>query len=149
MAAGKKFDIEPIGLGARDSLRLGKKRCAYTATISIPVPIRLKRGLAGSPNWKKGPFIGREALLKIKETGLSRKLVAFTLQSTGFPRHEYEIYTDGNKIGYVTSGTVSPMLEKGIGLGYVLTEYAKIGTKIAIKIRDKMIPAEIIKPPFV
>jgi len=96
----------------------------------------------------KGDFIGREALLKVKEEGVKRRLVAFVLQESGFPRKDFEIYKDGKKIGMVTSGTVSPVLEKGIGLGYVDIAFAKTGTMIDIKIRDKFIPAEIIKPPF-
>jgi len=148
MAAGKAFEIEPIGLGARDSLRLEKKMCLYGNDIDATTN-PLEAGLAWITKLDKGPFIGKEALLTIKEAGLRRKLVAFTLQTSGFPRHGYDIYASGNRVGHVTSGTVSPMLEKGIGLGYVDTAYAHIGTKIDIKIRDRMIPAEIIKPPFV
>ncbi len=97
----------------------------------------------------KSDFIGKNALVKIKEEGLKRRLVAFVLQDSGFPRKDFEIYKDGSKIGTVTSGTVSPILEKGIGLGYVKKDLSKTGTIIDIKIRDKMIPAEIVKPPIV
>jgi len=148
MEAGRKYDIGPVGLGARDSLRLEKKMCLYGNDIDATTN-PLEAGLGWITKLDKGPFIGREAILKVKETGLNRKLVAFTLLTSGFPRHGYEIYADGTKIGDVTSGTVSPMLEKGIGLGYVNVAYAKIGTKIDIRIRDRMLPAEIIKPPFV
>ncbi len=97
----------------------------------------------------KGDFIGRDVLLDVKEKGLKRRLVAFVLNESGFPRKGYEIYAEGECVGQVTSGTVSPILEKGIGLGYVSKEFSKIGTGIEIKVRDKFLPAEIIKPPFV
>ncbi len=148
MDAGTAFEIEPIGLGARDSLRLEKKMCLYGNDIDATTN-PLEAGLAWITRLDKGPFIGKEALLTIKEAGLSRKLVAFTLQTSGFPRHGYEIFAAGNRVGHVTSGTVSPMLEKGIGLGYVDTAYSNIGTKVDIKIRDRLVPAEIIRPPFV
>jgi len=94
-------------------------------------------------------FIGRDAILKIKEEGIKRKLVAFVLNDSGFPRKDYEIYKNDKQIGQVTSGTVSPILEKGIGLGYVKKEHSKINTEIEIEVRNKFISAKIIKPPFV
>ncbi|MFC2088573.1 glycine cleavage system aminomethyltransferase GcvT [Calditrichota bacterium] len=146
--AGKEFKIEPIGLGARDSLRLEKKMCLYGNDIDYTTN-PLEATLGWITKLDKGDFIGREAILKIKEEGISKKLVAFTLNEPGFPRKGYEIYSNDIKIGVVTSGTVSPILEKGIGLGYVTKEHSKIGTAIDIKVRNKMIPAKIIKPPFV
>ena len=146
--AGEEFNIEPIGLGARDSLRLEKKMCLYGNDIDKTTN-PLEAGLGWITKLDKDDFIGSDVLKKVKEDGVSRRLVAFVLQDSGFPRKDYEIYKDGNKVGVVTSGTVSPMLEKGIGLGYVTKEFAKIGTMIDIKIRDKFVPAEIIKPPFV
>lgn len=145
--AGTEFTIEPVGLGARDSLRLEKKMCLYGNDIDKTTN-PLEAGLGWITKLDKGDFIGREALLKVKEEGVKRRLVAFVLQESGFPRKDFEIYKDGKKIGMVTSGTVSPVLEKGIGLGYVDIAFAKTGTMIDIKIRDKFIPAEIIKPPF-
>ena len=85
----------------------------------------------------------------VKEAGVQRKLVAFVLKAPGFPRKDYKIFRDGTECGVVTSGTVSPILEKGIGLGYITSEHSKIGTIIEIEVRNKFIPAEIIKPPFV
>ena len=76
-------------------------------------------------------------------------MICFVLNENGFPRHGYEIYKNGQKIGQVTSGTVSPLLEKGIGLGYVPVNYSQIGSEIEIKIRDNFLPAQIVKPPFV
>jgi aminomethyltransferase len=88
-------------------------------------------------------------LLKIKEEGLKRKLVAIVLEGQGFPRHGYKILKDGKEVGHVTSGTVSPILNKGIAMGYVAIEFAKIGTPLEIDIRGKRVPAVVIKPPFV
>lgn len=146
--AGKQFNIEPIGLGARDSLRLEKKMCLYGNDIDHTTN-PLEATLGWITKLDKGEFIGKEAILKIKEAGIVRRLVAFVLNESGFPRKGYEIYKNGEKIGFVTSGTVSPVLEKGIGLGYVQKEYSKIGTEMSINIRNKMIAAQIIKPPFV
>ncbi len=146
--AGAEFDIEPIGLGARDSLRLEKKMCLYGNDIDQTTN-PLEAGLGWITKLDKGDFIGRDMLLKVKEEGVPRRLVAFVLDGPGFPRHGYKIFKDGEELGEVTSGTVSPMLEKGIGLGYVKKGFTKIGTTIEIEIRKKMVPATIIKPPFV
>lgn len=146
--AGEEFSIEPIGLGARDSLRMEKKMCLYGNDIDQTTN-PLEAGLGWITKLDKGEFVGRDVLSRVKEQGVTRRLVAFILEDTGFPRKDFEIYVEGEKVGTVTSGTVSPILEKGIGLGYVKKENSKIGTKLTIKIRDKFIPAEIIKPPFV
>jgi aminomethyltransferase len=146
--AGEEFEIEPIGLGARDSLRMEKKMCLYGNDIDQTTN-PLEAGLGWITKLDKGDFIGKDVLVKIKEEGLNRRLVAFVLQDNGFPRKGCEIYKDGNMVGSVTSGTVSPILEKGIGLGYVSKDDSKIGTTIEIKIRDNLIPAEIVKPPIV
>ena len=146
--AGEEYNIEPIGLGARDSLRMEKKMCLYGNDIDKSTN-PLEAGLGWITKLEKGDFIAADVLKKVKEEGVKRRLVAFILQDTGFPRKDYEIYKEGDMVGIVTSGTVSPILEKGIGLGYVTKEFSKIGTMIDIKIRDKFIPAEIIKPPFV
>lgn len=148
MEAGKEFDIEPIGLGARDSLRLEKKMCLYGNDIDETTN-PLEAGLSWITKLDKGEFIGREALLKIKEEGIKRKLVAIVLEDQGFPRHGYKIYKDGKEVGHVTSGTVSPILNKGIAMGYVAKEFSKVGTELEIDIRGKKIPAVVIKPPFV
>jgi len=147
-AAGAEFQIEPIGLGARDSLRLEKKMCLYGNDIDQTTN-PLEAGLGWITKLEKEDFIGKTALLNIKAAGLRRKLVAFVLKDNGFPRHGYEIYKNGQKVGLVTSGTVSPMLEKGIGLGYVPVDCSQVGSEIDIRIRDKFFPAQIIKPPFV
>lgn len=146
--AGAEFDIEPIGLAARDSLRLEKKMYLYGNDIDHTTnPI--EAGLGWITKLDKGYFIGSHAIRKVKENGAVRKLIAFKFNSPGFPRKGYKIFKSGNHIGEVTSGTVSPILEIGIGLGYVVSEYAKIATEIEVEVRNKMISAEIIKPPFV
>ncbi len=146
--AGSPFGIEPIGLAARDSLRLEKKMCLYGNDIDQTTN-PLEAGLGWITKLDKGDFIGADALRKVKEDGLKRRLVAFVLQAPGFPRKGYKIFKDGEELGSVTSGTVSPILEKGIGLGYVKKGFTKIGTEIEIEVRNKMVKAEIIKPPFV
>ncbi len=146
--AGEEFNIEPIGLGARDSLRMEKKMCLYGNDIDQTTN-PFEAGLGWITKLDKGDFIGKEALVKLKEQGLTRKLVAFVLEDKGFPRPHYLIYKDGQKVGEVTSGTVSPILEKGIGLGYVDKPHYKIGTEIDIEIRNKKVPARIVKPPIV
>jgi aminomethyltransferase len=145
--AGKDFDCEPIGLGARDSLRLEMKYALYGNDIDATTN-PLDANLGWVVKLDKGDFVGRDALLKVKEAGIARKNVAFELKDKGFPRQHYPIVIDGKKVGEVTSGTFSPMLEKGIGTGYVPTEYSKIGAQIGIDIRGKVIPAEVVKPPF-
>lgn len=146
--AGEEFEIEPIGLAARDSLRLEKKMYLYGNDIDNTTnPI--EAGLGWITKLDKGEFIGRNIIKQVKEQGAKRQLAAFILLEPGFPRKGYKIFKDGNHIGEVTSGTVSPVLEKGIGLGYVKKEFSKIGTGIELEVRNKMIPAEIIKPPFV
>jgi aminomethyltransferase len=146
--AGKEFEIEPIGLGARDSLRMEKKMCLYGNDIDQTTN-PLEAGLGWITKLEKADFIGKDILVKAKAEGVKRRLVAFVLNESGFPRKDCEIYNNEVEVGFVTSGTVSPMLEKGIGLGYVGKEESKIGTQIHIKIRDKLIPAEIVKPPIV
>jgi len=145
---GESFGVKPIGLGARDTLRLEKKMCLYGNDITKDTnPI--EAGLGWITKLDKGDFIGSGAIAKIKEHGPDRKLVGFEVALKGIPRHGYEIAKEGSVIGEVTSGTFSPSLSKGIGLGYVATEHAKIGTELSIIIRGKEVPALIIKPPFV
>jgi len=147
MDAGKEFDIEPIGLGARDSLRLEMKYMLYGNDIDQTTnPLEAGLGWIVKPD--KGDFVGKEPILKLKEEGLKRKLVAFELKDQVFPRPHYEIEKEGKKIGEVTSGTFSPSLNKGIGLGYVPIEHSKVDTEFDILIRGKAHRAVVIKPPF-
>jgi len=147
MQAGEEFGIEPVGLGARDSLRLEMKYMLYGNDIDQTTN-PLEAGLGWVVKLQKGDFIGREPTLRLKEEGIKRKLVCFELYDKAFPRQHYQIEKEGKKIGEVTSGTFSPSLGKGIGMGYVKVEYSGIGTRLDIDIRGKKYPAEIIKPPF-
>ncbi len=147
MEAGQEFDIEPIGLGARDSLRLEMKYMLYGNDIDQTTN-PLEAGLGWIVKSDKGNFVGKEPILKLKQEGLKRKLVAFELIDQAFPRPHYQIQKDGEKLGEITSGTFSPTLNKGIGLGYVPIEHSKTGTELDIIIRGRSQKAVIIKPPF-
>jgi aminomethyltransferase len=147
MEAGKEFDIEPIGLGARDSLRLEMKYMLYGNDIDQTTnPLEAGLGWIIKPD--KGAFVGKGPILKLKEEGIKRKLVAFELGDRAFPRPHHPIHKDGKQIGEVTSGTFSPSLSRGIGLGYVPVEYQKIGTKLDLLIRGKPNQGIVVKPPF-
>ncbi len=147
LKAGKESAISPVGLGARNSLRLEMKYALYGNDIDRTTN-PLEAGLGWIVKLDKPDFIGKESLLEIQKNGLKRKLVAFEMQEKAFPRQGYEIVLNGNKIGYVTSGTFSAILEKGIGLGYVPAEYSQPGTQLGISIRGKMSTAVVVKPPF-
>jgi len=147
LVAGADFGIQPIGLAARDTLRLEMGYCLYGNDINDDTS-PIEAGLGWITKFTKD-FVNSEALAKEKQHGPKRKLVAFELDERGIPRHDYDI-VDGNgkKIGVVTSGTMSPSMGKGIGLGYVPTVFADIGSKIHIQIRKKSIPATVVKLPF-
>jgi aminomethyltransferase len=147
LQAGSDFGIEPIGLGARDTLRLEMGYCLYGNDIDDTTS-PLEAGLGWITKFTKD-FINAEALAKQKEEGVKRKLVAFELIDKGIPRKDYPI-TDGdmNVIGRVTSGTMSPSLNKAIGLGYVSTDFSSLDTSIFIQIRNKSIQAKVVKLPF-
>ncbi|MCR8558021.1 glycine cleavage system aminomethyltransferase GcvT [Mucilaginibacter sp. BJC16-A38] len=145
--AGKPFSIKPIGLGARDTLRLEMGFCLYGNDIDDTTS-PLEAGLGWVTKFSK-EFNNSPALQQQKQEGVKQRLVGFEMIDRGIPRHDYEIVdADGNKIGKVTSGTQSPSLQKAIGMGYVKTEFAKEGTEIFISIRDNKIKAKIVKPPF-
>ncbi|HOJ07660.1 MAG: glycine cleavage system aminomethyltransferase GcvT [Ignavibacteriota bacterium] len=146
--AGKEFNIQPAGLAARDTLRLEMGFCLYGNDIDQTTN-PLEAGLGWITKLSKQNFIGKDALVKIKENGLKRKLVAITSDEKTFPRHGYDISVNNKKIGTVTSGTVSPMLDKPIALGYVETEFSEIETDVNFLIRGKEIPAKVVKLPFV
>ncbi|WP_221394327.1 glycine cleavage system aminomethyltransferase GcvT [Dyadobacter sp. NIV53] len=146
--AGKEFDIKPVGLGARDTLRLEKGFCLYGNDIDDATS-PLEAGLGWVTKFSKS-FINSENLKLQKETGLQNKLIGFEMIDRGIPRGHYELYdADGNKLGDVTSGTQSPTLQKGVGLGYVPTAYSKPETEIFVKVRDRMLKAKVVKLPFV
>lgn len=146
--AGKDFGIAPAGLGARDSLRLEMGYCLYGNDIDNSTN-PLEAGLGWITKLKKGDFLGRDALLKVKEQGLTRKLTAMISDERAFPRHGYNISANGKVIGSITSGTISPVLEKPIALGYVDIQYAEENKEVNFVIRNKDIPAKVVKLPFV
>lgn len=145
--AGAAFDIKPIGLAARDTLRLEMGYCLYGNDISDTTS-PFEAGLGWITKFTKD-FVNSEALSTLKAHGPERKLIAFELDDRGIPRHDYDIVDgQGKKIGIVTSGTMSPSLGKGIGLGYVPTVFSEVGSKINIQIRKKSVPATVMKLPF-
>lgn len=145
--AGSSFGIKPIGLAARDTLRLEMGFCLYGNDINDTTS-PLEAGLGWITKFTKD-FIASDILKKQKEEGVKRKLVGFELLERGIPRHDYEIVDkDGNVIGIVTSGTMAPSLGKGIGMGYVTTENSKVDSEIFIRIRKNDILAKVVKLPF-
>ncbi|MEX1274925.1 MAG: glycine cleavage system aminomethyltransferase GcvT [Bacteroidota bacterium] len=145
--AGKEFGIKPIGLGARDTLRLEMGFCLYGNDIDQTTH-PLEAGLGWITKLNKGNFNGRPVMLKAKEAGLKRNLVGFTLSEKAIARHGYELAANGTSIGLVTSGTFSPSLERAIGMGYVAAEHSHAGSEIAVVIRGKSVPATVVKIPF-
>lgn len=147
--AGEEFGIEPVGLGCRDTLRLEKGYCLYGNDIDETTN-PLEAGLGWITKINKSDFNGKEVIQKVKEEGVKRKLVAFTSEDKKFiPRHYYKIFSGSLEIGHVTSGNLSPTLDKPIGMGYVATEFAAPGTEIQIEARGKHFPAFVVKLPFV
>lgn len=145
--AGAEYDIKPIGLGARDTLRLEKGFCLYGNDINDTTS-PIEAGLGWITKFTKD-FVNSKALQAQKENGVARKLVGFEMMDRGIARHDYEIVdAAGNPIGIVTSGTQSPTLQKAIGMGYVKTAFSQEGAEIYIKIRDKALKAKVVKFPF-
>ncbi|MBA6154927.1 glycine cleavage system aminomethyltransferase GcvT [Tenacibaculum sp. S7007] len=145
--AGADWGIKPIGLAARDTLRLEMGYCLYGNDIDDTTS-PLEAGLGWITKFTKD-FVNAEALKAQKEAGVTKKLVAFELTERGIPRQGYDIVNaNGEKIGRVTSGTMSPSLSKGIGLGYVPKELSKVDSEIFIQVRKKQIPAKVVKLPF-
>ena len=146
--AGAAQGIKPIGLAARDTLRLEMGFCLYGNDIDDTTS-PLEAGLGWITKLGKENFTSKDAFQKQKEEGIKRKLVGFEMVDKGIPRHHYEIADkDGNAIGYVTSGTQSPSLGKAIGMGYVALEHSAIDSPIYIKVRDKLLQAKVAKMPF-
>ncbi|GIJ97015.1 glycine cleavage system aminomethyltransferase GcvT [Capnocytophaga stomatis] len=144
---GEPFGIKPIGLAARDTLRLEMGFCLYGNDIDDTTS-PISAGLGWITKFTKD-FVSSDAIKSDKENGVSKKLVGFEMQEKAIPRHGYEIVdAEGNVIGNVTSGTMAPSLGKGIGLGYVPTELSKPGSEIFIQIRKNKVPATVVKLPF-
>ena len=147
--AGKPEGIIPIGLGARDTLRLEMGYCLYGNDLDDTTS-PIEAGLGWITKFADGKnFTNRAGLEQQKREGVTRRLCGFELLEKGIPRHGYEITDEtGTPIGTVTSGTMSPLMRKGIGMGYIKPEYAAPDTKIYIQIRNKSIEAKVVKPPF-
>lgn len=150
MDAGQEFGLAPAGLGARDTLRLEAGFCLYGNDLTTETnPI--EAGLGWLTKLESEPFIGRDALRRIKEAGPERKLIGFIAEERGIPRAGNEIHSeDGDVIGAVTSGSQSPILSQGIGMGYVLNrpEYTVTGSKLQIAARGRTTAVQVARPPF-
>jgi aminomethyltransferase len=146
--AGETFGIEPCGLGARDTLRLEAGMCLYGNDIdedTTPLEARLSFVV----KFQKSNFLGKDALLKQKNEGIKRKRVGIRMIESGIPRPKFKVYNDkGEEIGYMTSGTFSPLLKYGIGMAYVEVSEAQKGNTVRIKIRGKLAKGEIVSYPF-
>lgn len=146
--AGEEFGLLPCGLGARDTLRLEKGFCLYGNDLNDETS-PIEAGLGWITKFEK-EFISKDKLSEQKEVGVTKKLVGFEMLEKAIPRHDYPVVdTEGNLIGKVTSGTMSPMKKVGIGLAYIDQPYFKQGSEIFIQIRNKNIPAKVVKTPFV
>jgi aminomethyltransferase len=147
--AGKKFGIKPVGLGARDTLRLEMGFCLYGHEINDTVS-PIEGGLGWITKFADHKqFINKENLLKQKQTGVSRKVIGFEMIERGIPRQDYEVVDDkGNLIGHVCSGTQGPSVKKAIGTALIKTEHANTGNEIYIRIREKSVKAIVVKMPF-
>lgn len=147
-AAGEEFGIEAIGLGARDTLRLEKGYCLYGNDIDNTTnPI--EAGLGWITKLQKGDFNGKDVIANVKSEGAKRKLVGITMLTEKLiPRQHYKIMANGQEIGEITSGNTSPLLGKGIGMGYVTSEFSAPGTAVEIAARNTTFPAEVTKVPF-
>jgi aminomethyltransferase len=147
--AGKEFNIKPIGLGARDTLRLEAGYCLYGNDIDNTTNT-IEAGLGWITKPAKGDFNGKAKVVSQLENGISRKLVGFIVDGRQVARHGYEIFNnEGNKIGVVTSGSMSPVLNKNVGLGYVEKKYSEPGETIKIKIRNDFVNSKVVKIPFI
>lgn len=148
LTAGEQLGAVPVGLGARDTLRMEMKYCLYGSDITADTnPI--EAGLGWITKLDKGSFIGSRAIAKVKEEKPTRRLIAFLMEERAIPRPGYTILDKNREVGKVTSGTHSPTLRQGIGLGYVCRECSKIGTQLQVQIRNKATQATVIKPPFI
>ncbi|OGL44234.1 MAG: hypothetical protein A2W05_05285 [Candidatus Schekmanbacteria bacterium RBG_16_38_10] len=143
----KQYNISPIGLGARDTLRLEAGMSLYGQEINEEIT-PIEAGLEFAISFDKEDYVGKAALMRIKENGLTRRVIGFELLSKRIPRPEMSIYNDSQQVGFTTSGTFSPTFEKSIGMGYVNTKYASIGARLQVDIRGKREYIVIVKLPF-
>ncbi len=149
LKAGEEFGIAPVGLGARDTLRLEMGFCLYGQDLSDSTS-PLEAGLGWITKTKKMNFLGKDKILALKKSGVSRKLVGFIVDDRRVPRTGYPICDDGlNEIGIVTSGTLSPMTQQPIGMGYVSIDFSEVGTPVKVKAGSKYLSGKIVRIPFV
>ncbi len=148
MEAGAEYDIMPAGLGCRNTLRLEAALCLYGNDINEDTN-PLEAGLSWTVEFDKDDFYGKDALIEIKDASIERKLVGFILKDRGIARHGYDIEVNGNKVGFVTSGSFSPTLDENIGLGYLQEEFVEIGKEITIMIRNREVKAKVVELPFI
>jgi len=144
---GEAHGLKPIGLGARDTLRLEACLMLYGNDIDDTTTV-LEAGLRWLVKFKKGDFLGRETLLKQKEEGLARKLAGFEVVGRGIARSHYPVFVGGNRVSEVASGTFAPFLKKSIGLTYLPLESTEVGTVLEIEVRSKRVPARVVEIPF-
>lgn len=148
MAAGEEFSLLPAGLGARDTLRLEARYLLYGTDLDESTnPFEV--GLGWITKLDKGEFIGRQALVRLQEAGIQRRLAGFVMQERGVPRSHYQVVQDHRAIGHVTSGTMSPTLGQAIGTALVQRQAAKVGAEFCITIRQKPVRARVVPSPFV
>ena len=148
MEAGKDYGLQPIGLAARDTLRLEMGFCLYGNDIDDSTS-PIEAGLGWITKFSKD-FIDKDVLASQKAEGTERRLIGFIMEERGIPRKDYPILsTEGERIGHVTSGTMSPMLKQGIGMGYVKSDFKRPETEIAVEIRGKQVRAKVVRPPFI
>jgi aminomethyltransferase len=147
MSLGQPLGLLPVGLGARDTLRLEAKLMLYGNDIDQTTTV-LEADLKWIVKFKKGSFLGREALEKQLAEGLKRKIVGFELLERGIPRSHYAVFAAGQLAGQVTSGTFSPFLKKSIGLVYLPVEFTEMGTEVEVAIRERKVKARVVSTPF-
>lgn len=147
LESGRRDGLIPVGLGARDTLRLEAGYMLYGNDIDEQTT-PLEAPLGWTVTWEKGEFIGRAALVQQQERGVERKLVGFEMTDRAIPRHGYALHADGAPVGQVTSGTFGPTVNKGIGMGYVRRAYVKPGTPLGVEVRGRATPARVVKLPF-
>ncbi len=147
LEVGAAAGLAPVGLGARDTLRLEVNYCLYGNDID-ETTTPLEAGLAWTVKLDKGDFLGREAMLRQKEQGVPRRLVAFEMQERAIPRQGSDLVSGGSALGKVTSGTYGPSVKKGIGMGYVPSSHSKVGGELQLLQRGQESPARVVKKPF-
>ncbi|WP_138415825.1 glycine cleavage system aminomethyltransferase GcvT [Aquibacillus sediminis] len=148
LTAGEDVGIEPVGLGARDTLRFEANLALYGQELSETIsPIEAGLGFAVKTD-KQVDFIGKDVLAKQKQQGTRRKLVGIEMIDKGIPRHGYDVFHDNEKIGFVTTGTQSPTLQKNIGLALVQTDYTALDTEVLVQVRNRQLKAKVVSTPF-